>query len=523
MKGSSVFPRSNRNKLLVPIGLSLLVSGRLLLQVMLYRSGFMSLTADEFGRTVLAAVWAQNPYTVWKGAWLPFHMYTFGAALRLKWDLIYVPRIAVILLGCTSILLTYLLTSRLMECRRIGLISAFLLAVNPVHIWLSSTPLTAMPYATCALAAVLSLVLYLKQNGQRYIYLGACMLALANGYRYEAWVLSAVFSLSLVGNGILLYKRKALDFRQSLNLILGAIIPWLFPIAWMVGNYVETGNPLFFLESVKSYKLTWYGQGQDYRNYWHTFLKIDPVATIFVALGLVICLLRHKKSWAVRWYVIIVVVPLVVFVYLHGGQIEPQGNYYRYLAFFVFITYPAIAYLIDFGADFVAKSRVVGWIRVALVLGLMGTNQTYRVFQFVNDRSADGLQVGQRIRELRSEHPELSQRPVVIELSYWQYLAIHVGANDVASIVYDRVLDFERRQSLSLLVTDEQAFRDCLSLYRVSYVIVKSPELCAIVESSLGVSPLEEINSYVFYPVPERLLEANTTTQRACPLILGHQ
>ncbi len=100
-----MFPYTNRNKLLIPIGLVSLVSGRLFLQVMLYRFGFMSLSADEFGRTVLAARWARDPHAVWSGVWLPFHMYLFGAALRLKWEMLYVPRIIVTVFGFISMTL----------------------------------------------------------------------------------------------------------------------------------------------------------------------------------------------------------------------------------------------------------------------------------------------------------------------------------------------------------------------------------------------------------------------------------
>jgi hypothetical protein len=39
----------------------LLLIARLGLQALLYRSGFEALTSDEFGRTVLAARWAQQP------------------------------------------------------------------------------------------------------------------------------------------------------------------------------------------------------------------------------------------------------------------------------------------------------------------------------------------------------------------------------------------------------------------------------------------------------------------------------
>ena len=156
-------------------------------------------------------------------------------------------------------------------------------------------------------------------------------------------------------------------------------------------------------------------------------------------------------------------------------------------------------------------------------MGLIGATQIHTTFQFVNDPSAEGLAVGQKIRALRSDHSDISQRPVLIELSYWQYLAIHVGANDVSSIIYDRERDIGQRQAPSLLVTDIEAFRNCLSLYRLSYIVVKSPELRDIVESSLKISPSEEVNEYAFYQVPENLLKESATANNSCPLSFGFE
>nr|MBC8446001.1 glycosyltransferase family 39 protein [Chloroflexota bacterium] len=484
-------------------GVMLLLIARLGLQVLLYRSGFKALTADEFGRTVLAARWAQSPYMAWYGAWLPFHMYIFGTALLLEWNLLCVPRVITVLLGVISIVLMYQLTSSLFESRETGLVSAVLLAVNPIHTWLSSTPLTGMPQTTLVLASTLGFTLYLKSKRQRYVYISAFMLALANGFRYESWMVSIVFSLYLIGEGILHFWRKDSDIRQLLTLMVAASIPWVFPLGWIIGNYMETGNPLYFLASVKSYKLTWYGESRSYNHYLQTFLKIDPYATALGVLGLLICLLRCRKSRAIQWYVAMAVIPFSVFAYLHGGQIEPQGNFFRYLALFIFISYPGVACLIDLGINFVAKSQTTRMILLVLILGIMVTTQTRATFQFVNDPAADGLEVGRGIRLLRSEHSDLSQRPMLIELSYWQYLAIHVGANDISLLVYDRELDFERRQSSSLLLTDVDAFCSCLALYNISYIIVKSPELRDVVENDLAMRPSEEINNYVFYEVPE--------------------
>jgi len=337
------------------LGIILLLIARLGLQVLLYRSGFRALTADEFGRMVLAAKWAQGPHMVWHGVWLPFHMYMFGTLLWLKWDLLHVPRAIVVLLGLISIVLMYQLASKLFESRKIGLVSAILLAVNPVHTWLSSTPLTEMLNTSLVLAFILNITQYLRSKKQLCLYVSAFMLALANGVRYESWMYSIVFSLYLIGDGVLQFWRKNPNIKQSLTFIATAFVPWMFPVAWIFGNYIETGDPLYFATETELYKLTQYGANSSYNSYLQTFLKIDPYATVLSVVGLVACLLSHRKSSAVKWYVAIAFIPFFLFAYLHEGQIEPLGNYLRYLAPFIFITYPAVAFLIDLAINLIAK------------------------------------------------------------------------------------------------------------------------------------------------------------------------
>src|SRR5262245_39883947 len=94
-----------------------LIALREVLQVALYQAGFLALTADEFGRTILAARWSKAPYLAWYGPWLPFHMYFFGLALRLAPDLLWTPRLIVIMFGALSICCMYILAAHLFQNR----------------------------------------------------------------------------------------------------------------------------------------------------------------------------------------------------------------------------------------------------------------------------------------------------------------------------------------------------------------------------------------------------------------------
>jgi hypothetical protein len=512
--------QSNESTLLIAGALGLLVCGRLFLQLMLYRSGFASVTADDFGRTVMAARWAQEPYVEWYGAWLPFHMYMVGAALRVKWDLLWVPRAFGILCGVVSVVLVYQLARMLFQSRRIGLLSAILLAVNPAHVWLSSTSLTDMPNTTLVLASMVTFALYLRRRARHYVYISAFILALANGFRFESWMMSTVFSSYLITQAILHLCRRDTDIRELLTLTVPALIPWVFPIAWVAGNYLATGDPLFSLAAIRLVNVAWHGGGRSYGRYLETFLRIDPYATVLGGVGLVACLFQYRKSQAVPWFVAMAVIPVCMFAFLHGGQVEPPGNYLRYLPLFMFVTYPAVAFLIDLVITVLSKSQLARSLTLALVVCGMTATQTRTTLEFVNDPAAQGLEVGQRIRALRKENPNLSWRPMLIEVSYWDYVAIHVGANDISLLMYDRQLDI-RQESPSLLLSDVGAVRKCLALYNISYIVVKSPELDETIQTDLGIPPSEEVNVYAFYHVPGSLTEGEGAHQKSCPLVFG--
>lgn len=515
---------ADADKLFVPIALAIILLGRLLGQLLLYRSGFESLTADEFGRTLLAAQWAQQPYASWAGVWLPLHLYMFGSALRLKWELIMVPRLIVAVWGAAGVVLLYCLTTTLFRSRTMALLGACLLAVNPVHLWLSATPLTEVPQTTLVLGALTSFAVFLRREHYRWLYGSAVLLACANGFRFESWMLSIIWSIYVVLMAFL-HRRRRGETSTTWRLIAAAALPWTVPGIWLIGNYLITGDPLFFLRSIKAYKLTWYGTDSSYGRYVDTFLRIDPYATLLVVIGVLACLFQREPDAtsrrAIRWFALMAVAPFVIFAYLHGGQSEPPGNYLRYLAPFLFVTYPAAAYVIYRASRMLVKTPALQTALVMLAGCVIALSQLQAAAHFVNDPSAMGLKVGQHMRELRRQDASIAERPILLELSYWQYLAIHVGANDVSRLVYDRPLNLAQRQAPSLFQTDLDQMRSCLASYDMSYVVAQSPEVRRVIEQELGMVAGEVVNGYVFYRVPEHLRGGATATRTPCSLPFG--
>lgn len=501
MKISTLIDIIKKRWLVLAILFLLLI--RVFIHLLLYQAGFISLTADEFSRTFLAASWSQHPVIYWHGVWLPFHTYLLGAALFLKWDLLWVPRAVTIISGCVSIVLMYFLTLSLFENRVIGLISAFLFSLNPAHIWLSATPLTEVPNTAFILLALWAFSLYLKNTTRTHLFTAAFALLMANGFRFESWLISFLFSSFLFIKNFPSFVKTGVSLKKLSDPALALLIPWLFPLGWLLGNYLETHNPLYFIEAIRGYKWQWYAHAVSYGKYLETFLKIDPFVTLLSLFGLLVCIRQIKKSPAMSWYIGVTTAPLVVYILMSGGQAEPPGNYIRYLSPFIFLFYPAIAYLL-FILSQIRRSNF-SMSGIILLLAIIAATQIQTVFKFTNDPASDGLAVGLAIRELREKTPESVDRPVMIELTYWQYLAIHIGANDINNILYDRTLDLETRNSQSLFLTEKSQIMACLKSKNISTIVVKDEQLRSVIENEWMAKPEKEVNGFAFYPVDDIL------------------
>ena len=505
--------------------LALILVARIVLQILLSKNGFESLSADEFGRIVRAAYWTQNPHLIWHAPWLPFHTYLFGTALRIFWDLLYVPRMIAVLFGLVSIVLMYFFASRIFKNMKVGLIGALLLAVNPAHIWLSSVPLTEIIHTTFILAVMLLFINYLKTKRLVSLILSTLLLSVANGFRFEAWMFTVVYSLYLGYLSICELVSKESSLKQVVFILGAAVLPWIFPIVWIGSDFLHTGQMLHFMFSVKSYKVKWYGETRSYFRYWQTFISLDSFATIAGVIGLVYSTFKYWKSEIIRYVVFMVVIPFLLFVGTHAGQIEPLANYIRYLASFQFLLIPFAAILLLDLTKKISHTRKYQTYFIALLLIVYSITQIHAAFNFQyypgKDPSSQGLLPGLKLKALREVNSDLAQRPILLELRYWEYLAFHVGANDISTILYDRELDFFNRGSKSIISENFEALQYCIISHNIGLIVVKSPELKDTIQIDLQVKPTEEFNGYAFFQILEGSTSGEEIEQNTCPLIFG--
>jgi 4-amino-4-deoxy-L-arabinose transferase-like glycosyltransferase len=202
----------------------------------LLRAFLLCHTVDEPGdgptRAIMAHNWATSPQWVTSGVWPPGFMYVTGLFSWIVPDPKISIRILNGILSVTSVPLLYGVVRRVYD-DRIGLLSAIALAFFQLHIGLSISSLTEPWLLTFTLAAMFSLLKAVENPDREGAYLTAFLgfQIIAEMTRYEAWIFVPCF--------LAYYSLASRNWRKTLLLTIGCIA---FPVMWLIGNHIATGN-----------------------------------------------------------------------------------------------------------------------------------------------------------------------------------------------------------------------------------------------------------------------------------------
>lgn len=195
--------------------------------------------ADSVSRILLGQGIIENPRWITSGVWAPGHFYLTTFSL-LVWDnLIWAPKVLHVILGSLIVIPVFQFSKRRLDTTAsIG--AALFIALCPIIFRNSYHALGGIPFVLLTACALVCLDNIL--HGDKYLsnaLWAGFFMTLAASIRYEAWMLMAVFL------GILMVRR---EWKLSFSF---ACVAGVFPLLWMLGNYVELGDPLYFLEGVK--------------------------------------------------------------------------------------------------------------------------------------------------------------------------------------------------------------------------------------------------------------------------------
>jgi|GEM_PF-1567405 len=190
--------------------------------------------ADAVSRVFHSVSWLEEPHWIMTYFWAPFHFYLIGSVLSVYKETIYIPVIINILFSAFTLIPFYFFTAR--EFNKQGaFIATFFLAISPVLFRNSLMSLSETPYLFFIVLSMNLLSKGIRTNLSSYFLLSGMSMTIAAGFRYEAWLIMAIFA-----GFVFFINNPKHAFLFSLTAI-------FFPATWLIQTYIETGNPLSFL------------------------------------------------------------------------------------------------------------------------------------------------------------------------------------------------------------------------------------------------------------------------------------
>ncbi len=466
----------------------------LVLRIKLMQQGFVSVAADEFARGIRNSIWASDPSVTlhqFTSPWLPLEMYVNGLILRIWSNPFWIPRITVFAASCLTLLSFVWLNFLLFESRLAAVTNAYFLVLFHWFAWLSATPMLEMYYLPFYILGLAFLVRLIKgQNCYTWFWGGLSML-IATSIHVQSWLIIATtllctlpFSLSA------LYKK---DWKTSWKWLGFYLLAVSFVAFAVFAQWWEGGVILSFLNQHTTYS-RWYYNGYDVSLqekllYYPRIVFSQTPQMILLLLILAVWSLLQERSTHLRFAPLLLSgIILAIFSYsnFNSGPPSAAPNRYSLLYNSIFIMYAAYGFK-KFVSVPIAGKRInrLGIITLTIIiLATLGRQQYTRILDFPHGMSSDPVFAGSAMKDILVNDGDSGK--IMLELSYWEFLAVEMMIDSAENIVYDRERIITQRDLPSVLagLKTQQDYQDFLLENQIHYFILRSPELITHIESA---------------------------------------
>lgn len=321
-----------------------------------------TINADAVSRIFASQKWMENPEWTTSSIWAPFHFYIHGFALMVWNNTIYTPKIITIIFAVCTLIPFYYLTKR--EFNKSGaFIASILLAICPILFHNSFLALSETPYLFFLTFSLNTLSKGVREKSIPYLLISGLIMSIASGIRYEAWVMTAILSF------VLLVSKNWKD------IFFFNFTASLFPIYWLLSNYLETGNPLFSIQGTYNWNFEIMGNNEnlEFKDYlkriW--FFPFSWVIAIGIPTGFIILktIFKSYSKKALNSNFILLSLPFFIMLLFYQyntfkGALLLQ---HRYIGTLVVLSLPFIAiYFKEFSIKKVKQAFLFSAITISL-------------------------------------------------------------------------------------------------------------------------------------------------------------
>ena len=487
---------------------------RLVIQIYLYQQGFLSVSADEFSRGIRAAKWAQtlniNILADVQGTWLPFEKYLNGVALRIWPDAILAPRATVFIASCFLVIVLFYLVHYLFASRTAAFASTLLISLQPWFVWMSGTPMLEMYYFALFFAGLLFLLIWLKEQRRGYwLWAGICFL-LSSGFHVQSWTFINLVNLLTLPTLIKFLRKKAygnVGRLVGLYFLSNGLI-----IAFSLIEYVNTGKVFAFLEKHTSYS-KWYYGGYNIpilQKFLYYPRLVVHNANITIWAGLLIGLVFWVRDKEIRWGIfplLLAVAGLLLNSVMNIFSGPPSAAPDRYALFhlIVYLLYGGygLASLVTLKPVVLPRIGQYALRLVALFLFVYGAWWgLVRISDYPKGMLPDTVAAGRAVNRLLEQNPGA----YMIELQYWDFLGVSLGAAHFDNRLYDRVRDIRNKELPSIFWQDTAVVcRELAELPSLRYVLLMDEDLKVRMAEFQYLEPVQNAGRWTIYQmIPDK-------------------
>ncbi|GAB5418085.1 MAG: hypothetical protein Crog4KO_31650 [Crocinitomicaceae bacterium] len=407
--------------------------------------------ADAVTRMFMAQEWWDNPSLITEGVWPPLHQYFYGIVYGCTGNLQTIPILVSILLASLAAWPMYLFVQREFN-EKAAFWIALALALSPVLFRNSYHTLSGTPFVFLLLFSMAHLVKAWKQPNLKSAIWAGVFMTLACGFRYEGWMLLAVFTgLGLIQRA---WKETAVFWLVSM----------IFPLFWMIGNYAAHQDFFFGLSGAYDWNVVQEGVN----NYlprdimllrWFFFpaswfFLFSPILVGAVIIALWKALRTKQFNWNQwRWGGVFLLL-LVTFIYKsHEGTLL---NQHRFTSSLIVFSLPMLALIWDLNVHWLKRTAQIGilsllplsfiWMKPAYQNAFPDGSSTHYALEHFQNISNPGMNAIPRLK---------NQEIVKIETEISKHLQPNSGL----------ILDFIDWESTYYIALQSNLKRDQLFIF----------------------------------------------------------